>query len=110
MTFSDHDERQVSQILNTAPGGPPAAPRLQKVAPVRIFEQAVEQLRELIMTGRLLPGDRLPTEQELCRQLSIHRSTVREALRVLEAEGLVECGGYGRYVIDNQMSCCREVR
>ncbi len=101
MTFSDHDERQISQILNTAAGGPPAAPRLQKVAPVRIFEQAVEQLRELILTGRLLPGDRLPTEQELCRQLSISRSTVREALRVLEAEGLVEVRrGMGTYVIE----------
>lgn len=101
MTLSNFEDEKSSQLTKTAELETGIAPRLQKVAPVRIFEQAVQQLRELILTGQLLPGDRLPTEQVLCRQLSISRSTVREALRVLEAEGLVEVRrGMGTYVIE----------
>lgn len=64
--------------------------RLQKVTPQRIFEQAVDQIRELIRTGSLSVGQKLPTEQELSKQLNVSRSSVREALRVLESEGLVD--------------------
>ncbi|HEY3345479.1 MAG TPA: GntR family transcriptional regulator [Anaerolineaceae bacterium] len=64
--------------------------KLQKLAPVRIFEQAVEQIRELISSGALAVGEKLPAEQELSRQLGVSRSSVREALRVLEAEGSIE--------------------
>lgn len=75
--------------------------KLQKVVPVRIFEQAVEQIRELIVNGDISPGQKLPTEQELCRQLNTSRSSVREALRVLEAEGLIEVKrGSGAFVSD----------
>ncbi len=74
-------------------------PRLYKVAPVRIFEQAVGQLRELISSGGITPGEKLPTEQDLGRQFNVSRSSVREALRVLEAEGLVEVKrGLGTFV------------
>jgi GntR family transcriptional repressor for pyruvate dehydrogenase complex len=72
---------------------------LQKVAPVRIFEQAVEQIRELIISNAWPVGQKLPTEQELSKQLSVSRSSVREALRVLEAEGLIEVKrGSGAFV------------
>ncbi|MDR3575281.1 MAG: FadR/GntR family transcriptional regulator [Anaerolineaceae bacterium] len=64
--------------------------KLQKLAPVRIFEQAVEQIRSLISSGALAVGEKLPTEQELSRQFGVSRSSVREALRVLEAEGSIE--------------------
>jgi GntR family transcriptional repressor for pyruvate dehydrogenase complex len=77
----------------------PVPARLIKVAPVRIFEQAVGQIRELIVTGAWAEGERLPTEQDLGRQLDVSRSSVREALRVLEAEGLVEVKrGLGTFV------------
>ncbi len=77
----------------------PAAARLIKVAPVRIFEQAVGQIRELIVTGAWAVGEKLPTEQDLGRQLDVSRSSVREALRVLEAEGRVEVKrGLGTFV------------
>jgi GntR family transcriptional repressor for pyruvate dehydrogenase complex len=66
------------------------AQKLQRLAPVRIFEQAVEQIRELISSGALAVGEKLPAEAELSRQLGVSRSSVREALRVLEAEGLIE--------------------
>jgi GntR family transcriptional repressor for pyruvate dehydrogenase complex len=74
-------------------------PRLSKVLPVRIFEQAVEQIRDLIASGAIVPGEKLPTEQDLGRQFNVSRSSVREALRVLEAEGLVEVKrGLGTFV------------
>ncbi len=76
-------------------------PHLQKIAPFRVFEQAVEQIRELISAGTWVPGQRLPTEQDLSIQLNVSRSSVREALRVLEAEGLVEVKrGSGTYVCE----------
>ena len=76
--------------------------KLVRVAPVRIFEQAVEQIRILIADGSFPPGTKLPTEQELVRQLNVSRSSAREALRVLEADGLIEViHGSGTYVARN---------
>jgi GntR family transcriptional regulator, transcriptional repressor for pyruvate dehydrogenase complex len=73
--------------------------KLQRLSPVRIFEQAVEQIRELISSGALAVGEKLPAEQELSRQLGVSRSSVREALRVLEAEGSIEIRrGSGAYI------------
>lgn len=51
--------------------------------------QAAEELRTLI-AGDYLPGDRLPPEAELARRIGLSRNTVREAVALLVAEGLVE--------------------
>jgi GntR family transcriptional repressor for pyruvate dehydrogenase complex len=56
----------------------------------RISELIVDQVRTLIHEGKLVPRDRLPSEREMCEQFGVSRVTVREALRVLEANGLVE--------------------
>ena len=56
----------------------------------RMSEAIVDQIKTLIRTNRLHPGDRLPSERELCERLGVSRVTVREALRILEAGGLVE--------------------
>ncbi|MEH7098105.1 FadR/GntR family transcriptional regulator [Neobacillus vireti] len=65
----------------------------------RVYEQIVDQIRELIQEGKILPGDRLPGERELSTLLGCSRTSLREALRVLEAEGVVIAKpGGGRYV------------
>ena len=74
---------------------------LQPIRPGSVTDQAVTVLTDLITSGRLAPNDFLPSEPELCRQLQISRSSVREALRVLEARGLVvRKHGIGVQVID----------
>lgn len=56
----------------------------------RIFQDVVEQIQEAIIAGHLQVGDRLPAERELKEMLQTSRSTLREALRVLEQKGLIE--------------------
>lgn len=54
-----------------------------------LLEQAVERLRGMIVAGELAPGSRL-NERVLCEQLGISRTPLREAIRYLASEGLVE--------------------
>jgi DNA-binding FadR family transcriptional regulator len=63
---------------------------LSRVSVGRISEVIVDQIRLLIRSGQLTAGDRLPSERELCQRFGVSRVTVREALRVLEANGLVD--------------------
>lgn len=59
------------------------------VATRRASRGIVDQIRELIRAGRLGPGDQLPSERRLSESLGVSRVTVRDALRTLEAVGLV---------------------
>jgi GntR family transcriptional regulator, transcriptional repressor for pyruvate dehydrogenase complex len=60
------------------------------VVPVRpAYEQIADQLRSLIMHGRLRPGERLPPEPALGAMFGVGRTTIREALRLLTSQGLV---------------------
>ncbi|WP_329479336.1 FadR family transcriptional regulator [Kribbella sp. NBC_01510] len=64
-------------------------PQFQPVQPVRAYQRIVEQVEEALARGDLAPGQRLPSERELVAQFEVSRSTVREALRVLESNGMV---------------------
>ena len=57
------------------------------------YRQVSDQLRQRIVGGELRAGDALPIEADLSVQFAVHRSTVREALRQLEQEGLVQRSG-----------------
>ena len=65
------------------------APRKAERAP-RTSEVVAQSIRDQIANGELVPGDRFPAEDDLMRVFGIARTTLREALRVLESEGLVE--------------------
>jgi len=54
-----------------------------------LTEISQQELRDAILGGTFRPGSQLPTEAELCAMLGVSRTVVREALRVLEDEGLV---------------------
>jgi GntR family transcriptional regulator, transcriptional repressor for pyruvate dehydrogenase complex len=56
----------------------------------RVSADIVEQIKRAIREGRLTPGDQLPSERELTKQLGVSRVSVRDALRMLEAYGLIE--------------------
>lgn len=53
------------------------------------YRLLAEDLRAQIMSGELRPGDRLPTEPQLCARSGLSRSTIREALRLLASEHLI---------------------
>lgn len=66
---------------------PPASLRIAAAAaPLR--QQVVERMREAIAEGRFMPGERL-IERELCELLGVSRTSLREALRELETDGIV---------------------
>jgi DNA-binding FadR family transcriptional regulator len=55
-----------------------------------LHEQVIEEVGQRIIAGEYSPGMPLPSEAELCSALSVSRTALREALRVLAAKGLVE--------------------
>lgn len=63
--------------------------RFEPVTTVRAYERVVQQIEEAVFTGRLKPGERLPSERELMTQFGVSRSTIREALRVLQSADMI---------------------
>ncbi|MGV9797116.1 FadR/GntR family transcriptional regulator [Mycobacterium sp. NPDC003449] len=59
---------------------------------MRTHEQVVAEIEHRLNTGTLKAGDRLPPERQLAEALGVSRGAVREALRILEAIGVVEAG------------------
>jgi len=62
---------------------------LQRITKKAISESVAEQLRLQILRGEVAPGERLPPERELAPAFGTNRNTLREAIRSLEAQGLV---------------------
>lgn len=62
-----------------------------------------EKLSERVLSGKLKPGERLPTEAELCEEFEVSRTVVREAIARLRSEGLlVSHQGRGMFVSERQ--------
>lgn len=62
---------------------------LRPVSSGRASQQIVDQIVALLRSGRLAPHDRLPSERQLAEAFGVSRVTVRDALRTLEAQGLM---------------------
>jgi len=61
-----------------------------QVKKARLYEEVAEQIKKAIYDGQIKPGDRLPSERELCRLFGVGRPAIREALRTLTVMGLIE--------------------
>jgi len=73
---------------------------LKAVKKKRVYEDIVQQIRNLIQKGKLKQGDQLPTERELVDIFKVSRASVREAIRYLESMKFVKSRqGDGTYVI-----------
>jgi 2-aminoadipate transaminase len=68
---------------------------LQAKSKIPLYVQLRDQMRALVHSGELMPGDRIPASRELAGHLGIHRTTVANVYAELEAEGLIE-GFVGR--------------
>jgi GntR family transcriptional repressor for pyruvate dehydrogenase complex len=65
----------------------------------KIYEEIVEQIKKLIVDGKLQPGDKLLSERELSEKLNVSRASVREAFSALEMMGIISIRpGEGSFV------------
>jgi GntR family transcriptional repressor for pyruvate dehydrogenase complex len=89
---------------------PDPSPGFSRLKLVPRSTQVREQLEQAIERGEYNPGDRLPSERELAELFGVSRVSVREALRSLEAVGLVEVRhGAGTIVLDPTQRATRDL-
>lgn len=62
----------------------------QPMVKQRLSDGIVEQIKQAIYDGQLNPGDRLPSEREMCKTFNVGRPTIREAMRALDVLGMIE--------------------
>lgn len=70
--------------LNSFTTGPVSDPRARRSTNV------ADKIRAMIVSNELRPGDKLPTEDKLCKSFNVSRTTLREAVQTLRAVGLLE--------------------
>ncbi|MEL6269116.1 MAG: FadR/GntR family transcriptional regulator [Chloroflexota bacterium] len=69
---------------------------------IRLYEQMAQRIREQIINGDLKAGDQLPNERTLAQMFGVSRTVVREAIKTLKQEGLVEVrAGLGTFIVDD---------
>lgn len=74
----------------------------------RLYEQIVEQIEKHIVDGTLQPGDKLPSERQLCEQFSVSRTVIREAIRALHQKGFVDIQhGRGTFITNSTADLIR---
>jgi GntR family transcriptional repressor for pyruvate dehydrogenase complex len=79
----------------------------KKIRVRKVSEEVVDQIKSAILEGRLKPGDKLPPERELVKDLGVSRVSLREALNSLESVGFVEIrqggGSFVRSVVSDRI-------
>jgi len=77
----------------------------QPIVTKKIYEEIVEQLKDMITRGELVPGQKLPSEREMTESMGVSRASVREALTALEAIGILQIRpGEGTFVRETTRS------
>lgn len=75
----------------------------------RLYRQVVDQIRNQIATSVLQPGEKLPGEHDLARHFGVSRTVIREAMKTLAENGLVEVrAGEGTFIIDGTTSALKQ--
>ncbi|WP_299934521.1 FadR/GntR family transcriptional regulator [uncultured Pelagimonas sp.] len=83
---------------------------VEDLEPRSVVDDVVAQMRDLISERGLTVGDQLPTEKELCEIFGASRNTVREAMRILKAYGVVKVRPkVGATIVDNRMSSAMDM-
>ncbi|MDU5262981.1 MAG: GntR family transcriptional regulator, partial [Clostridium celatum] len=71
----------------------------EKIKDTKVYTKVIKDIKEKILSGQLKNGDRLPSEREMAEKLEVSRTSIREAIRVLEIMGLIESKrGSGNYI------------
>lgn len=74
----------------------------KKIKVTKISDQIVAEIEAMIVDGRFVAGQKLPSERDLAQQFNVSRQSLREAIQKLEAKGLVNRRqGGGTYVADS---------
>ena len=76
-----------------------------------VYEQVIDKIKELVMTGVLTEGSQLPSVRELSRQLTINPNTVQKAFKELERDGYIyTVSGKGTFVSGREFVIVDESR
>ena len=77
-------------------------------APVPLFQQLVQQVKQAVKNGLVLPGAPLPSIRQLASELDINSKTVAKAYKLLERDGVIEAKGYrGTQVCQDAVAHCQ---
>lgn len=75
-----------------------------------IYQQIVQQIKTIVMTGKFHPHEQIPSVRQMARDLKINPNTVQKAYAILEREGILySVTGKGDFVADNA-TCIKEMR
>jgi len=75
-----------------------------------LTQQVEFELTEAIRTGKYLPGNKIPTEHELCKTFNVSRTAIREAVKKMNAKGIVDVKqGSGVYVSEMNITNASEI-
>ena len=62
--------------------------------PIPLFGQLIKQIKEAVLSGRIKPGDGLPSIRQLANDLELNNKTVAKAYRLLERDSVIQTRGY----------------
>jgi len=97
MAYQSEPDREAEAVTHEA--GPARNTLNRPVLRGQLTEQVADRIQNVIVSGELVPGDRLPALRDLARNLGVSQTVLREAIRVLEDRGLLEMRpGSGTYV------------
>lgn len=74
---------------------------MEPIKRLNVGDSIINQIKDLFLDGKLKPGDKLPPERELMEMFEVGRTSLREALKVLESQGLIVRSQKGTFISTN---------